>query len=43
MGPFEVAPSGHTDHGVRTPNDGINQRYLKEWANVVDKICFGCT
>ena len=30
-------------HGLRTPNEGINQRYLKNWANVVDKICFGRT
>ena len=27
-------------HGLRTPNEGINQRNLKFWANVVDKICF---
>ena len=30
-------------HGLRTPNEGINQRYLKNWANVVDKICFAST
>ena len=30
-------------HGLRTPNDGINQRYLKNWADVADKICFGRT
>ena len=29
-------------HGLRTPNEGRNQRYLKSWANVADKICFGC-
>ena len=23
------------------PNEGTNQRYLKNWANVADKICFG--
>ena len=28
-------------HGLRTPNEGINQRYLKNWAVVADKICFG--
>jgi hypothetical protein len=28
-------------HGLRIPNEGINQRYLKNWADVVDKICFG--
>ena len=31
------------NHGLRTPNEGINQRYLKNWADVADKICFGCT
>ena len=30
-------------HGLRTPNKGINQRYLKNWAEVVDEICFGHT
>ena len=25
--------------GLRTPNEGINQRYLKNWADVADKIC----
>ena len=31
---------GHTVyHGLRTPNKGINQRYLKNWADVADKIC----
>ena len=24
---------------LRTPNEGINQRYLKIWADVADKIC----
>ena len=28
-------------HGLRTPNEDINQRYLRNWANVADKICFG--
>ena len=27
------------DHGLRTPNEGINQRYLKFWAHLADKIC----
>ena len=31
------------EHGLRTPNEGINQRYLKNWADVADKICFGRT
>ena len=30
-------------HGLRTPNEGINQRNLKIWANVADKIGFGRT
>ena len=30
-------------HGLRTPNEGINQRYLKHWAEMADKICFGRT
>ena len=32
-----------SSHGLRTPNEGINQRYLKNWADVADKICFGRT
>ena len=35
--------SFHTNHGLRTPNEGINQSYLKNWADVADKICFGRT
>jgi hypothetical protein len=27
-------------HGLRTPNEDINQRYLKNWADVADKIYF---
>ena len=30
-------------HRLRTPNEGINQRYLKNWAEVAGKICFGRT
>ena len=26
-----------------TLNEGINQRYLRNWADVADRICFGCT
>ena len=26
-------------HALRTPNEGINQRNLKIWANVTNKIC----
>jgi hypothetical protein len=29
--------------GLRTPNQGINQRYLRNWAEVADKICFSRT
>ena len=29
------------NHGLQTPNEGINQRHLKIWADVADKICFG--
>ena len=28
-------------HGLRTPNEGVNQRNLKFFAYVADKICFG--
>ena len=31
------------DHGLRTPNEGINQRNLNFWADVADNICFGRT
>ena len=27
----------YLDHGLRTPNDGINQRNLENWADVADK------
>ena len=30
-------------HGLRTPNEGVNQKYLKNWADVAEKICFGRT
>ena len=26
-------------HGLRTPNEGINQRNLKIWADLADEIC----
>ena len=29
------------DHGLWTPNKGKNQRNLKFWAVLADKICFG--
>ena len=33
----------HVTHGLRTPIEGINQRNLKIWAEVADKIFFGRT
>ena len=32
-----------SDYGQWTPNEGINQRNLKIWVDVADKICFGRT
>ena len=32
-----------SDHGLRTSNEDINQRNLKFWVGVADKICFGRT
>ena len=31
------------EHGLRTPNEGINQRNLKFWTELADKKCLGCT
>ena len=28
---------------LQTPNEGINQRNLKIWADLADKICFSRT
>ena len=33
----------HLKHGLRTPNEGINQRHLKFSADVADEIFFGHT
>ena len=30
-------PANPSAHGLRTPNEGRNQRYLKNWADVADK------
>ena len=30
-------------HGLGTHNEGINQRNLKFWTDVADKVCFGRT
>ena len=38
MGTVGIRPN----HKLRTPIEGINQRNLKNRANVSDKICFGC-
>ena len=43
-GPGKVKETTHDfNHGLRTPNEGINQRNLKNLADVADKICFGRT
>ena len=43
----EILPQGLSRNGavhrLRTPNEGRNQRYLKNWADVADQICFGRT
>jgi hypothetical protein len=31
------------NHGLRTPNEDLNQKNLKFWADVTDKILFGRT
>ena len=38
-----LGTSDHFYHGLRTPNEGINQRNLKIWADVGDELCFGRT
>ena len=38
-----ISNSNRHRHGLRTPNEDINQRYLKNWAGVADKISFGRT
>ena len=37
-GNFILIQAFEHDHGLRTPNEGINQRYLRNWADVADKI-----
>ena len=32
-----------TEHGLQAPNEAINQRNLKNWADVADKLRFGRT
>ena len=39
----QILSSNPSGHGLRTPNEGINQRNLKIWGDVADKICFGST
>ena len=36
--PHPVENIDSLGHGLRTPNEGINQRNLKIWADVADKI-----
>ena len=43
MPDFSATADRQHHHGLRTTNGGMNQRNLKIWANVADKICFGCT
>ena len=38
---FTFSASLINKHGLRTPNEGKNQRNLKIRADVADKICFG--
>ena len=38
-----LAKFDYCTHGLRTTNEGINQRFLKNRADVADKICFGRT
>ena len=38
---LDLVKNDARDHGLRTPNEGINQRYMKNWTDVADKICFG--
>ena len=39
QGTFILQTADRQNHKLRTPNEGINQRYLKNWADVADKIC----
>ena len=43
LGVVTVVKSNTLEHGLRTPSGGINQRYLKIWANAAEKIYFGRT
>ena len=36
---FSLAYPVVSHHGLQTPNEGKNERYLKNWADVADKIC----
>ena len=36
MDPETLCFRDKQDHGLRTPNEGINQRNLKFWADVAD-------
>ena len=42
--PQKIIPVPHInscEHRLRTPNEGINQRYLENWADVADKFGIG--
>ena len=38
---FDTVKIGN--HGLLTPNEGMNKRNVKFWADMADKICFGRT
>ena len=40
---IHIVEINDNSHGLRTSNEGINQSYLKNWADVAGKICFGRT
>ena len=43
QGNFILQTADRQNHELPTLNEGINQKYVKIWANVVDKIWFGRT
>ena len=43
LGDSPVYKVHRVHHGLWTPHEVINQRNLKIWADVADKICFGRT
>ena len=39
--PLETPKPYQFSHGLRTPNESINQRYMKSWVDVADKTSLG--